>query len=340
MPLMFHNLLKEPHLLSTSTQTIVIRLHFIIHHATHKEHNATANFLPLTNSRSSGDHYQTETSNCRTKLFAATTLSNMNSPVGKGRKSTDENTSDNNSPFHHLVTENQDTTFTQRTPNMESQLQRSFGMLYRLPPELRIMVYSTLVLNRSIAIARVSKAVSEEVRDVITEKGICWVDWTEFYRDRQEESPPEVAGRCKNISVSIEKSSLWGFYSWPPELPDRIVGLKTKNVCWVTVPLFPCGISMLERFTFDLLRVFTGFKELIVRVEIEEEEEEVPFWVPDELEDAHFQKLRSRGYKIINSELRDTFGDGKLVKDEGSREMMIFYPQANFVEGMSEGEGL
>ena len=335
MPLMFHNLLKEPHLLSTSTQTIVIRLHFIIHHATHKEHNATANFLPLTNSRSSGDHYQTETSNCRTKLFAATTLSNMNSPVGKGRKSTDENTSDNNSPFHHLVTENQDTTFTQRTPNMESQLQRSFGMLYRLPPELRIMVYSNLVLDGSVAIARVCKAVNEEVRDVITEKGIYKIKVGEFYHELN----PEITYPGKNISILVDKVHLWISRCCPPQLPNKIARWKTKNVCRVTIPLLSCpDESVLPRFTLHLLRLFTGFKELIVRLVLDNRM--VPVYTRRKFKIFDFNKVLPDTYEVLNSNLRDTLGDGKLVKDAGSQEIMIFYPQANFTEDKSEGKGL
>ena len=263
----------------------------------------------------------------------------MSRPLGaaSGAPTTDY-TTENMTPNQSLLFEGHDAMLTKKSSNTGIRLQQGLGVFFRLPRELRDMIYSNLIADGEMAVARVSRIVSEEIRDVVFERGIyrldfrnrklgidddAWGDaWVHFFL----ESKPKVLNRCQHFSLSFSATPRdMTDQDWESPLLEIFTGPHVCDTCYMTLEFLPQMQRGSWKDIFIILKKFHFIRKLTVKINIEKGR--LPNWVRDMLEGFDVEEVISDAYRFINSQLRTYFGKETMVKGTGVEEV-VFYPRA------------
>ena len=171
---------------------------------------------------------------------------------------------------------------SQRTP-----MPTPFGLLFLVPPEIRLKIYRELITAGSVGFLETSKAVHNEAIDILLQERICKL---EFNVEKPCHIFPsqESANTILNLEIrlnltdrpprelELSRICISGFNNWLDRISGGAYGPHDyqapthptcRKVCKILLDCDPGFEGYLPAHIFEIMRFFTGFETLVLAID-------------------------------------------------------------------------
>ena len=195
------------------------------------------------------------------------------------------------------------------------------------------MAYVHMFTAGDVSILQTSTAINKEMSDLIFKHGVCRMNFGYATLYPTMRPNQELAAKIQNISFRANTSCYPQFGALCKlDILKVFSGSDVpREVCTVTLECFQITFIMVAFEALSVLKTFTGFEKVAVKIELEWHGEKT--W-PQSLEDCDLQMVCGRMYRSNQKamqELQPTLGevdwDGDVFEGQ-----MAFYPR-----GVPEG---
>ena len=246
----------------------------------------------------------------------------------------------------------------------------AFGMLSRIPPELRLQIYRELLLSGSVRFLQSSKAIHSEAIQVLLHEGVCRLEFNDYkpldiypsaYWSRNTIINFEIRLVLNHTYKSNRANSkcINKFNHWMTEFlycVDRLKGrgfapgydATPRKSCKILIDCDKSFFPHLPLRTFQLIQFLSGFEVLTLAI-VDDYPAESKARINDGLYDPEPDPLRRMemamhsplsedtkyAYGLAKKALR-SLGAGELICDEKGAHLE-FHPREYDFSGLEEG---
>ena len=230
-----------------------------------------------------------------------------------------------------------------------------FGMLFRIPPELRLMIYRQLLLQKSVRFLETSKAIHSEAIEVLLKEGVCRLEFNDYRPLDINLRPDWSRNTIMNFEIRLilnfpymSNGCISRFNEWMTVFLHRVYRSEHLEPRHKSIPrksckiVIDCGKNLfpfLPRRTFNLIRLMNGFEVLTLAI-ADDDPTESEAGINDRLCDLEPDPLRrielamhsqpseytKYVYGLAEKALRPTLGAGELICD-GKEAHLEFHPR-------------
>ena len=247
------------------------------------------------------------------------------------------------------------------TPKIEpttSPTPTAFGMLSRIPPEIRLKIYHELVLGGSVRFLESSKAIHCEAIEVLLQKGVCRLEFND-YKPLDGQPHPYCCNTIMNLEIrfvlrcndnGISRQSIRRFKQWlavslnnkftPDGLQPRTEP-TTQSSCKISINCDKYFFFLVMPHTIAVMAPMNDFEVLTVAIA-----DDYPAELKPELyagfEDSKRDRLRNltfalqqKAYERATRDLLPRLGPAQLICD-GNGGHLEFHPRAHGLRKVEE----
>ena len=235
---------------------------------------------------------------------------------------------------------------TQKPEHSSSPTPTAFGMLFRLPPELRLNIYRELLLNGSVRILESSKAIHGEAIGVLLQEGVCRLE----FKTLDILPNPSYCNTLMNLEIRIgsEKARLGRCFNRLRHWLASFLNVKFTPH-GTQPPIEPtlrksCKIGFYESEKmmyldpiFEIISCMNGFEELMFVFPVDPAESMFGRDTRsyDSGREPHRWTPRATVCEKAPAALEPTLGPAQMIRD-GVGVSMQFRPRAHYLRGLEQ----
>ena len=220
------------------------------------------------------------------------------------------------------------------TTGYERHIQ-GLGTLRRLPGEIRVLIFTDVLVAGSMEMMRVSKAVNYEASPVLLTKGVCrlnvgFVGTMVASQYPEFDIVPELADRIQNVTFVINAAASTSRRSMRHEDCLRLFAeSRVRRKCCRVV--FKCTYFLANlpiREVLHTVRQYTRFERVIIKLAIDREQDlidELVNWSCSELV-FQFVDKQIEVFDLVKNMLSPSLGKSEQYVEDGNR-VVTFYPR-------------